>query len=125
MIGLPAYSGTIPRLLAAAAARDPDGTWLRTDDTTMSFAEAARRGGGLAEVLRAAGTRRGDLVMTTARSTPPYLLCWLALAAPGAVPMPVTPAGPRAELAGPARQPEPRGLITAAALAGLVDTAAV
>jgi hypothetical protein len=36
------YAGTIPRLLAAAAGRDPDGTWLRTDDTTMSFAGAAR-----------------------------------------------------------------------------------
>src|SRR5580693_9524589 len=125
MIGLPAYSGTIPRLLAAAAARDPDGTWLRTDDTTMSFAEAARRVGGLAEVLRAAGIRRGDLVMTTARSTPPYLLCWLALAALGAVTMPVNPRSAPAELAGLVRQAEPRALITDAGLAGLVDTAAV
>src|SRR5580704_3966334 len=125
MIGLPAYSGTIPRLLAAAAARDPDGTWLRTDDTTMSFTEAARRVGGLAEVLRAAGIRRGDLVMTTARSTPPYLLCWLALAALGAVTMPVNPRSAPAELAGLVRQAEPRALITDAGLAGLVDTAAV
>jgi crotonobetaine/carnitine-CoA ligase len=125
MIGLPAYSGTIPRLLAAAAARDPDGTWLHTDGTTMSFAEAARRVGGLAEVLRAAGIRRGDLVMTTARSTPPYLLCWLALAALGAVTMPVNPRSAPAELAGLVRQAEPRALITDAGLAGLVDTAAV
>src|SRR3984885_7906675 len=95
------YAGTIPRLRAAAAGRDPDGTWLRTDDTTMSFAEAAQRVGGLAEVLRAAGIRRGDLVMTTARTTPPYLLCWLV------------------------RQTQPRALITDVGLAGLVATAAV
>jgi len=125
MTGLPAYEGTIPRLLTAAAARDPDGTWLRTDDTTMSFAEAAQRVGGLAEVLRAAGIRRGDLVVTTARSTPPYLLCWLALAALGAVTMPVNPRSAPAELAGLIRQAEPRALITDTGLAGLVAAAAV
>src|ERR1700733_1594932 len=95
------YAGTIPRLRAAAAGRDPDGTWLRTDDTTMSFAEAAQRVGGLAEVLRAAGIRRGDLVMTTARTTPPYLLCWLV------------------------RQTQPRALITDVGLAGLVAAAGI
>src|ERR1700734_2099373 len=125
MIGLPAYSGTIPRLLAAAAARDPDGTWLRTDDTTMSFAEAARRVGGLAEVLRAAGIRRGDLVMTTARTTPPYLLCWLALASLGAVTVPVNPRRAPAELAGLVRQTQPRALITDVGLAGLVAAAGI
>jgi crotonobetaine/carnitine-CoA ligase len=119
------YAGTIPRLLAAAAGRDPDGTWLRTDDTTMSFAEAAQRVGGLADVLRAAGIRRGDLVMTTARTTPPYLLCWLALAALGAVTVPVNPRSAPAELAGLARQTQPRMLITDAGLAGLVAAAGV
>src|SRR5580700_2858014 len=119
------YAGTIPRLLAAAAERDPDGTWLRTDAAAMSFAEAARRVAGLVQVLRSAGIRRGDLVMTTARTTPPYLLCWLALAALGAVTMPVNPRSAPAELAGLVRQAEPRALITDAGLAGLVDTAAV
>ena len=125
MTGLPAYSGTIPRLLAAAADRDPDGTWLRTDDATMSFAEAVQRVGGLAEVLRSAGIRRGDLVMTTARTTPPYLLCWLALAALGAVTVTVNPRSAPAELAGLVRQVGPRALITDAGLAGLVDGAGV
>jgi carnitine-CoA ligase len=125
MTGLPAYAGTIPRLLAAAADRDPDGTWLRTDDATMSFAEAAQRVGGLAEALRSAGIRRGDLVMTTARTTPPYLLCWLALAALGAVTVTVNPRSAPAELAGLVRQVEPRALITDAGLAGLVAGAGV
>jgi carnitine-CoA ligase len=119
------YAGTIPRLLAAAADRDPDGTWLRTDDLAMSFGEAARRVGGLAEVLRSSGIRRGDLVMTTARTTPPYLLCWLALASLGAVTVPVNPRSAPAELAGLARQTEPRALITDAGLAELVNGAAV
>ena len=79
MTGSPEYSGTIPRLLADAAARDPDGAWLRTDETTLTFAEAAARVAGVARALRDSGIRHGDLVMVTARSTPGYLLCWLAL----------------------------------------------
>jgi carnitine-CoA ligase len=125
MTGLPAYSGTIPRLLAAAADRDPDGTWLRADDTTMSFGEAAGCVGGLAEALRSAGIRRGDLVMTTARTTPPYLLSWLALAALGAVTVPVNPRSAPAELAGLVRQTGPRALITDAGLAEFIDGAGV
>ena len=35
MAGSPEYSGTIPRLLAAAAARDPGGVWLRTDEIVV------------------------------------------------------------------------------------------
>jgi carnitine-CoA ligase len=125
MTGLPAYSGTIPRLLAAAAERDPDGTWLRTDDAVLSFAEAAERAAGLAQALRSAGIRRGDLVITTARTTPLYLLCWLALASLGAVTVPVNPRSAPAELAGLVRQVAPRALITDAGLAGLVDGAGV
>jgi carnitine-CoA ligase len=123
--GLPEYSGTIPRLLAAAAARDPDGTWLRTDETMLTFAEAVATVAGLAEALASAGIGRGDLVMVTARTTPPYALCWLALAALGAVTVPVNPRSAPAELAGTARQVVPRALITDPDLAQLVDAASV
>jgi carnitine-CoA ligase len=123
--GSTTYSGTIPRLLAAAAARDPDGTWLRTDDTTLTFAEAVAIVAGLAQALRSAGIRRGDLVMVTARTTPPYLLCWLALSALGAVTVPVNPRSAPAELAGMARQVGPRALVTDPGLAQLVDAAAI
>jgi carnitine-CoA ligase len=119
MTGSSAY--TIPRLLAGAAARDPDGIWLRTDETTLTFAAAAGSVAGLADALRAAGIRRGDLVVLTARTTPPYLLCWLALAALGAVSVPVNPRSAPAELAGIVRQVTPRALISDADLAGLVD----
>ena len=42
---------TIPGLLAAAADRDPDGIWLRTDEQQLSFAEAAGRIAAVAERL--------------------------------------------------------------------------
>jgi carnitine-CoA ligase len=117
------YTGTIPRLLAAAADRDPDKVWLRCDDTELSFAEAAAGVAGLVSVLRSAGVRRGDLVMMTARTTPPYLLCWLALAALGAVAVPVNPRSAPAELAGLVRQVQPRAMVSDIDLAGLVDAA--
>jgi crotonobetaine/carnitine-CoA ligase len=124
MAGSPEYSGTIPRLLAAAAERDPGGVWLRTDETTLTFAEAAARVAGVARALREAGLRRGDLVMVTARSTPGYLLCWLALPTLGAVTVSVNPRSAPAEIAGMARQVSPRALISDAGLAPLVDAAA-
>ena len=123
MTGSPEYSGTIPRLLADAAARDPDGAWLRTDETTLTFAEAAARVAGVARALRDSGIRYGDLVMVTARSTPGYLLCWLALPTLGAVTVAVNPRSAPAEMAGMARQVSPRVLISDTGLAPLVDAA--
>jgi carnitine-CoA ligase len=125
MTGPPEYSGTIPRLLAAAAARDGDGIWLRTDETTLTFGAAVASVAGVARALRSAGIRHGDLVLVTARSTPPYLLCWLALASLGAVTVPVNPRSAPAELAGMARQVTPRAMITDRGLASLVDAAGV
>jgi crotonobetaine/carnitine-CoA ligase len=124
MTSSPEYSGTIPRLLAAAAARDPGGVWLRTDEITLTFAAAAARVAGVARALRDSGLRRGDLVMVTARSTPGYLLCWLALPTLGAVTVAVNPRSAPAEIAGLARQVSPRALISDTGLAPLVDAAA-
>ena len=123
MAGSPEYSGTIPRLLAAAADRNPGGVWLRTDETTLTFAEAAARVDGVARALRDSGLRRGDLVMVTARSTPGYLLCWLALPALGAVNVSVNPRSAPAEIAGLTRQVSPRALISDTGLAPLADAA--
>ena len=125
MSGWPEYTGTIPRLLSAAASRDPDGIWLRHDGGALSFREAAASVAGVARALRAAGIRRGDLVVTTARTTPPYLLCWLGLATLGAVTVPVNPRSAPAELAGIVRQVTPRALITDAGLRWLVDAAGI
>ena len=118
------YSGTIPGLLDRAAERDPGGTWLRTDDVTMTFGEAAGRVARLAEELADAGLGHGDLVMLTARTTPPYLLAWLALASLGAVTVPVNPASAAAELGGLLRQVQPRAVLTDPGLRSVLDEAA-
>jgi crotonobetaine/carnitine-CoA ligase len=113
--------GTIPELLARAADRDADGVWLRTDDGSQTFAGAAGLAGALAHRLRDAGVRHGDLVVVTTRTTPAYLLSWLALAALGAVTVPTDPAGTPGELAGLVGQVRPRLLLTDAALRATVD----
>jgi carnitine-CoA ligase len=115
-----AYTGTIPGLLAAAAARDGDGIWLRSDHGTLTFGGTVAAVGLAAEALRAAGARKGDLIMVTARTTPPYLLCWLALTTLGAVAVAVNPRSSPAELAGLISQVRPSLLICDAGLADLV-----
>jgi carnitine-CoA ligase len=116
---------TIPGLLAAAADRDPDGVWLRTDEQQLSFAEAAGRVAAVAERLRASGVGDGDRVLVTARNTAPYLLCMLAVIAAGGIAVPVNPASAPVELAGLAGQVRPRLLVTDPTLAGLVEAAGI
>ena len=62
---------TIPGLLLRAAERDPDGVWLRSDDGQLTFAAAAAEVARVAVRLADAGVGRGDLVVLTARNTPP------------------------------------------------------
>src|ERR1700722_9025272 len=116
-------SRTIPQVLADAAARDPDGIWVRSDEGTLSFAGALGQVTAAARGLRDAGVGHGDLVMVTARTTPEYLICWLALTALGAVVVSVNPRSAPAELAGLAQQTRPRALITDTGLAALVTQA--
>ena len=106
------YTGTIPRLLDRAGRRDPDGIWLRSDGANLSFAQAAGEVGVLAEALADVGIGHGDLILVTARTTPAYLLAWLALASLGAVTVPVNPASSEAEFAGLIRQVEPLAVLT-------------
>ncbi|GIH25165.1 ATP-dependent acyl-CoA ligase [Acrocarpospora phusangensis] len=98
--------------MRAAADRDPEGVWLRTDAGTLTFAAAAGQVAGVAAALRAAGVRRGDLVLVTGRNTPAYLLCWLALTSMGAVAVYVNPASTAAELAGLVAQTRPRMIVS-------------
>ena len=114
---------TIPALLASAVDRDAGATWIRTDDGTLTFGGAAAQVARLADRLREAGVRHGDLVLVTARTTPPYVLCWLALASLGAVTVPTDPGGTVDELAGLLGQVLPRVIVTDAALASHVDEA--
>src|SRR5207342_2840272 len=107
---------TIPALLAAAVDRDAGATWLRTDEGTLTFGGAADQVARLAERLRDAGDGHGDLVLVTARTTPPYVLCWLALASLGAVTVPTDPAATLDELTGLVHQVVPRTIVTDATL---------
>lgn len=103
---------TIPQLLSDAAARNPDGIWIRTDDTQLTFSAAAAAVGARAAALRAHGVRHGDLVALTARTAPPYVLSWLAIMSLGAIAVPMNPASSRAEFAGLLAQTRPRAVIT-------------
>src|SRR5215472_18423572 len=116
---------TIPQVLSYAACRDPDGTWLRTDDGSLTFGGAAAQVAVTAQALRDAGVGHGDLVLVTARTTGPYLLCWLALASIGAVTVSANPRSSPAELAGLAHQTNPRALITDAGLYPLIAEAGI
>jgi carnitine-CoA ligase len=114
---------TIPGVLADAARRNPDGIWLRTDDGSLTFGGAAAQVAATAQALRDAGVGHGDLVLVTARTTGPYLLCWLALTSIGAVVVSANPRSAPAELAGLAHQTSPRAIITDSGLATLVGEA--
>jgi crotonobetaine/carnitine-CoA ligase len=107
---------TIPGLLSFAIERDADATWIRSDEATLTFGAAGSRVVHLADRLRDAGVRRGDLVLVTARTTQPYVMCWLALASMGAVTVPTDPAGTLDELSGLLHQVVPRTVVTDAAL---------
>jgi crotonobetaine/carnitine-CoA ligase len=116
---------TIPQMLLAAAGRDGDGTWIRSDEGSMSFAGALARTAVTARALRAAGVGHGDLVLVTIRTTPSYLLCWLALASLGAVTVTANPRSSPAELAGLAHQTRPRAVVTDAGLFPLIEEASL
>ena len=99
--------------------------WLRTDDGSLSVADAVGHVAHVAERLREAGVNDGDLVVLTARTTPPYLLCWLALTSMGAVTVPTDPAATVGELAGLVGQVRPRAVVTDADLMDRLGEAGV
>src|SRR3954451_16677430 len=114
---------TIPGLLTTAVERDPDGEWIRTDQETLTFGEVASQVAGLAARLGEAGVGHGELVVVTARTTPSYVVCWLALASLGAITVPTDPGATLDELTGLVHQVRPRAVVTDAALRLLVDEA--
>jgi crotonobetaine/carnitine-CoA ligase len=120
-----ALYGTIPGLLRQAAGRDPDGVWVRSDEGSLSFGGALAQTAVTAQHLRDAGLRHGDLVLVTARTTPSYLLCWLALTSIGAVAVCANPRSTPAELAGLAGQAGPRAIVTDPGLHQLVSEAGI
>src|SRR5690348_11970611 len=73
--------------------------------------------------MRTAGIVKGDLVLITTRTTPPYLLCWLATTSLGAVAVTVNPASAPAELRGLLHQVRPRVVVSDADLAPILAAA--
>lgn len=114
---------TIPDLLSAAAERDPDGVWLRTDEGTQTFAGATGQVAEVAARLRGLGIATGDLVVVITRTTPPYLLTWLALTSLGAIAVTTDPKGTVEELAGLVGQAQPAMVVTDAELRTLAQDA--
>ncbi|MFL6099803.1 MAG: AMP-binding protein [Actinomycetales bacterium] len=114
---------TIPDLLSAAAERDPDGVWLRTDDGTQTFAGASGQVAAAAGRLRGLGITTGDLVVVITRTTPPYLLTWLALTSLGAIAVTTDPKGTVEELTGLVGQAQPSMVVTDAELRSLAQEA--
>jgi carnitine-CoA ligase len=112
---------TIPSLLLRAADRDPDGVWLRTDDGQLTFEATVGAVSMVADRFAESGVTPGDLVVLTARNTPPYLLCWLALTSMGAVAVATNPKGTAAELAGLIAQARPRLVVTDTEVAGFTE----
>jgi crotonobetaine/carnitine-CoA ligase len=112
---------TIAAALLRAAEQDPNGVWLRTDDGELTFAATAAEVARVAERFASAGVTRGDLVLLSARNTPPYLLCWLALVSMGAVAVATNPKSTDAEFAGLVAQVRPRLVVTDAEVGGLTE----
>ncbi|HKA98500.1 MAG TPA: AMP-binding protein, partial [Streptosporangiaceae bacterium] len=116
---------TIPVVLSDAAGRYGDAIWVRSDEGSLSFGAALAQTAACALALHESGIRRGDLVMVTLRTTPPYLLCWLALASIGAITVSANPRSSPAELAGLAQQTTPRAVISDAGLTRLIAEAGI
>src|SRR5438046_3013731 len=122
--GTPPYR-TIPEVLSGAAGRYGDAIWIRSDEGSLSFGAALAQTAACARAVRESGVRRGDLVLVTLRTTPPYLLCWLALASVGAITVSANPRSSPAELAGLAQQTRPRAVISDARLSPLITEAGI
>src|SRR5213080_4397293 len=99
---------TIPDLFVEAAERDGARPWLRTDEGSLTFIAALDRVCTTIDALSAAGIGRGDLVLATTRTTPPYLLLWLALTSMGVIAVTANPASAAAELRGLLAQTTPK-----------------
>ncbi|TYK44350.1 AMP-binding protein [Actinomadura decatromicini] len=76
-------------LLRERAATAPDRPLLRFGPVTLTVGQVADRAGRLANVLRAHGVERGDRVAVMTPNGAAFPVAWLAIAALGAVAVPV------------------------------------
>jgi crotonobetaine/carnitine-CoA ligase len=118
------FRRTIPALFRRTVDASGGATWLLAGDEVLTYGDALERIERIAAGLRAAGIGPGDRVMVTARSTPAYLLSWFGLMEAGATQVPVDPRSSPTEVGGLLRQVDPRAVVTDAAGAPGIATAA-
>lgn len=87
------FYATIPELVAAAAARDPDlpAAVFIEDDETVTRAALAEDSARLANALAAIGVGKGTAVGIMLPNRREYPITWVALARLGAVAVPINP----------------------------------
>jgi carnitine-CoA ligase len=89
---------TLPRMLAAQAARFPDRTLFRTAETAWSFAEAVAVAAGTAGRFTEAGLRPGERVVILCGNGPAFMRAYLGCAWAGLIAVPVNVASRGAQL---------------------------
>lgn len=114
---------TIPNLFDVTVEAAATKTWLLHEDAEFTYEQAHARVGAAAAVLADLGVGKGDLVLATMRNTPDYLFAWLALMRLGGILVPANPASTEIELAGLARQTEPRLVVNDPGLHQVIDAA--
>jgi crotonobetaine/carnitine-CoA ligase len=98
---------TIPRHFRAAVDAAADSVWIRSDHITLTYAESLDLVERAAAGLRARGVGPGDRVIVTPRTTPRWVLGWLAVMEVGAVQVPINPESSDAERDGFVHQVRP------------------
>ena len=99
--------------VARIAARDPGRAAIVAPSATVSYGELAGRVASLAAGLAGLGLRRGDVAALALPDTETFPIVYLAVAALGAVTLPLAPAGDRRQLAARLRHARARLAICA------------
>ncbi|MBM1220408.1 LLM class flavin-dependent oxidoreductase [Ponticoccus sp. SC2-23] len=105
---------TIPELIAARAAEQPEATAIIFEDRALSYAEVEARANRIAHVLRAEGVRRGDRVGLCLSRSADLVIGALAIQKAGAAYVPLDPAYPRDRIALYVEDSAPRAILAEA-----------
>ncbi len=114
-----AHAGeSVPRLLAARAARTPDAVAVRSGAEALTHAQLHRRAAGLARRLRARGVGAGATVAVCLERGPQLLVALLAVWTVGGVYLPLDPTHPAERLSFLLRDSGAELVLTESLLAG-------
>ncbi|WFE39399.1 amino acid adenylation domain-containing protein [Micromonospora sp. WMMD998] len=105
------------RMVAAQAARTPDGEAVRHGDTTLTYRDLDRAANRMARALLAGGVTRADRVGVCLPRTPDLVVALLAVLKAGAAYVPLDPAYPAARVAFMTADSGARLVLTTAGLA--------